>query len=767
MNGIANTGQAAPVPVRTFGEELRRLRGTMTVRRLAELSHFSSGHISNVENGTKPPTEEFAKACDLALNANGTLLALFARTSARPSHHKFARPAQLPPSPRLVGRAAALEALDRELRRSPATTSATVIALEGQAGVGKTTLAVAWAHRIKSDFPDGVFYVDLRGYSSDGDPVDTREVLEDILKALGVSPEAMPATLERRSAALRSMLDGTRTMLVLDNAARGEQVRSLIPAAPGCLVLVTSRQRLSALAVRHEARCVNVEPFEQHDALTLLREVVGSTRVDAELHAAEQIVRLCGGLPLAVRVAAERIAASRHLTLTGLAEDLSAVDQRLNVLSPADVDGAVRAVFSWSFRALEPDAARMFRLLSLHPGREFGIDSASVLTGYAPATAARLLDQLVGVHLLHEVGHHRFAFHDLLRDYATELAAAGLTEESAGHSRRLLQWYLSAAAAANLAMSPNRPQVQVTVTVEPSSLPTFATSNDALRWCEAELANLAAAVQHAVTIGAHTVAFGLPMVLTDYLYWRNPWSTWMAPLRAGLDAAREHGDLTAQGWILNNLGNAHLKQHSPDEAMSCFAEALEIRQRLDDRSGQIWSRTGVGRAHQARGEHEDAAAHYRLAQAICVELDDKWSWAITTSYLADAHRALGDHRLALEQLDLSVAALRDLGDRQAESCALDKISDVHRDQGDLVSALDYLEQAHTASTFAADRWGRAALLRKVGDVNFEIGDTAAAARAWEEALQLFEALGDSRTAAIRAQLAALEVETAPVPRRAS
>jgi tetratricopeptide (TPR) repeat protein/transcriptional regulator with XRE-family HTH domain len=751
----------------SFGQELRSLRGTMTLRRLAELSHFSSGHISNVENGTKPATEDFAKACDLALNAGGKLLDLFARTSHRGTHSKFARPAQLPPSPGLVGRTGVLEVLDRQLRQPPEVASATVIALDGQAGVGKTTLAVAWSHEIKNRFPDGTFFVDLHGYSSDGDPVDTQEVLEDILKALGVSPEAMPTTLERRSAFLRTMLDGTRTMLVLDNAARADQVRALIPAAPGCLVLVTSRQRLSALAVRHGAHCMTIEPFEPADAITLLRKVVGSARIEAELDAAKQIVEFCGGLPLAIRVAAERIAASRHLTLAGLAEDLSTVDRRLDVLSPSDVDEAVRAVFSWSFHALEPDAARLFRLLSLHPGREFGVDSASVLAQCDPVDTCRLLDVLTGVHLLREVGYHRYRFHDLLRDYAAEQVATEPDCEITASVQRLLEWYLRAAAAASRTMSPNRPQVELPSSPKSCGEPTFATPNDAVRWCETELASLAAATQQATVLDVRPVAFGLPMVLSDYLYWRNPWVTWMAPLRTSLEAARRHGDLAAQGWILNDLGNAHLNQHNLDAAMECFAQALEIRQRLDDRSGQIWSHTGVGRTHQAKGEHGEAAPHYQLAQSTSAELGDQWSWAITTAYLADAHRALGEYKPALDCLDQAVTVLRCLGDRQAESCALEKTGDVYRDQGNVERTLDCLHQAQTASAFAADRWGRAALLRKIGDVNFELGDTDEARRAWEEALQLFEALGDARTAGIRAQLAALDGQVAPAPRRAS
>jgi len=765
MNGITNTEQAPATPG-SFGEELRRLRGTMTLRELARLSHFSPSHISNVENGTKPPTEEFARACDAALATQGVLTALVKAIAKRSGQGRCPRPAQLPPSPQLIGRSAVLRALDEQLHRHRHATSATVVALDGQAGVGKTSLALGWAHEVKHLYPDGAFFTDLHGFSPDGEPVDAAEVLEDILKALGIPPEAVPATEESRSAMLRTRLDHTRTLLVLDNASRADQVRPLIPAAPDCLVLVTSRQRLPALAVRHDAYCVTIDPFDRADALALLRAVVSDARVDAEPEAAEQIVKLCGGLPLAVRVAAERIAASRHLTLTGLAEELSDVDQRLDVLSPDDVDAAVRAVFSWSFRALEPDAARLFRLLSLHPGREFSVDSAAVLSRSRPASTARLLDTLARGHLLQEVGPHRFRFHDLLRDYATErVEATESAEEIAFARRHLLEWYLQAATAASHAMSPNRPFAQLKATDTGHIPPDFATPGDAVRWCETELANLASATLQATTLDLHTVAFGLPLVLTDYLYWRNPWSTWLAPLKASLDQARRQENLAAQAALLSNLGNGYLDQRRFDEAMQCVTEALEICRRLKNPRGQLWSHVGIGRVLQAHEEHEEAVEHYRRALHLAGEIDERWSWAVVNSYLSDAYRALGKYDVALDGFDKTVTVLRELGDRQAESCALDRIGEVHRDRGELRSTVAYLEEALAASESVVDLWGRAALLRKLGGIHHELGEDADARRAWEKAVQLFEELGDARAREIRARMAALDHDSVPVPRR--
>jgi tetratricopeptide (TPR) repeat protein len=474
-----------------------------------------------------------------------------------------------------------------------------------------------------------------------------------------------------------------------------------------------------------------------------------------EPQAAEHIVTLCGGLPLAVRVAAERIAASRHLTLAGLAEDLSDVDQRLDVLSPDDVDTAVRA-----------DAARLFRLLSARPGREFGVDSAAVLAQYGAAQTARLLDTLARVHLLEEAGHHRFRFHDLLRDYATEQAeATESVEEVIAARQRLLEWYLQAATTASHTMSPNRPHARLAATDTEHARPDFTTPGDAVRWCETELSNLAAATSQAISLDLDAVAFGIPLALSDYLYWRNPWSTWLTPLNASLEHARRQGDLAAQASLLSNLCNGYLDQRRFDDAMRCVTEALEIRRVLEDLSGQVWSHIGIGRVHQAHDDQERAADHYCQARSLAADLGERWSWAIPNSYVADAHRALGDYDLALDGFDKAVAVLRELDDRQAESCALDRIGEVYRDMGDLRSTVAHLEQALAASMSVVDLWGRAAFLRKLGDIHHELGEDDHARHAWEKALQLFEELGDTRAAGIRAQLAALDDDPVPAPRR--
>ncbi|CCH29310.1 NB-ARC domain-containing protein [Actinosynnema sp. NPDC047251] len=764
MEGIKNTSVAEE----DFAEQLRRARGRESQSSVARRMKYSASHYSNVENGLKPPTEDFARACDTAFATGEKFVTLISHTQPKGGPKARARPAELPHSPRLVGRMTLLDTLDRVLDTPNDGHSPLVIALDGQAGVGKTTLAIAWAHRAKAAYLDGQLFVDLRGYAADGDPADPDQVLEHMLTVLGVPVSEIPVGVDWKAAALRTVLDGTRTLLVFDNAADIDQVRPLIPAEPGCLVVVTSRRRLSGLAVRHGAHTLTVDSFDESDALALLRDVVGDERVDLDPDAAHRIIRSCGGLPLAVRVAAERVAASRHLTLTGLADELSSESQRLDVLTLHDIDTAVRAVFSWSFRALEPAAARTFRLLSLHPDREFGVGAASALTGYPMSEATRLLDTLSGVHLLHEVGHRRYRFHDLVRDYAVERAAAVETIDGAICAvRALASWYLCTMAAANRAMSPNRPQVPIPDTVEPPAEPlVFTTVHHAVQWVEAELANLAAISRQVATLGIHDLAFGFPFVMGYYLYWRRPWHLWVGPMETSLAEARRLGDTAAQASILNNLATAYLDLHRVRDAHDSFAEAMRLRVHDGDRRGQVWSGIGIGRSLQAQGDHAGAHERYLTVQALCTELGDRWGWGIATAYVGDARRALGDYDAALEALEQSQAVMRGLDDPQSQSCALDKISDVHRDRDDQPARLAYLQQALIASSGAADRWGQAELRRKLGQLHLEHRRPEQARQAWTEALQLFEALGDTRAVGLRADLARLDAGDLPTPRRA-
>jgi len=349
-----------------------------------------------------------------------------ARTAAAPS----VIPRQLPPGTGdFTGRATELGQLTGLLRR-PDATAPMIVVISGEAGSGKTALAIRFAHEAAGRFPDGQLFVDLQGHAA-GRPVGAVEALRRFLRALGTTPDRVPADQEEAAALYRSLVAGKRMLVLLDNAGSAGQVRPLLPGAAGCLVAITSRSRLPGLLARSGGTPVTLGPLTEPEAMTLLRTLLGGTRVDAEPAAATAIAARCAFLPLAVRIAAERAAHRPRLPLAQLAAELAAEHDRLDALTAGEDPGTtIRSVLSWSYHSLPPAAARLFRLLGLHPGPDISVPTAAALAGISTAEAARLLETLAGIHLLEETAPGRYHLHDLLRAYAAERATTGETPAS-------------------------------------------------------------------------------------------------------------------------------------------------------------------------------------------------------------------------------------------------------------------------------------------------------------------------------------------------
>jgi transcriptional regulator with XRE-family HTH domain len=399
----------------TVLRELRRRRG-ISLAEFSALTHYSKGYLSRIETGKRTPSPSLASRFDEVLRAEGTLADLVPAQRRRPAP---CAPAQLPAAPRLfVGRSEALTELDA------AQTRHRVVIISGLAGVGKTALALRWSCQAARRFPDGCLFVDLHGFDQSGTPAEPADALGRLLRDLGCPPESVPPGLESRSALLRTLLCDRRALIVVDNAATAGQVRPLIPGGDSCRLIVTSRSRLSGLVARDGAARLVLAPLREQEAQTLLEHAIGSRAVeDAEATAA--VARLCGHLPLALWIAADRAQARPALRLAALAAELGVAHDRLTLLSAADDEtAAVRSSFSWSYRALAPDAARLFRLLGRYPGREVGTAVAAAIAGIGRSHAYRLLDALAAVHLLEEAGPGRYRFHDLVRLYAAERAEA-------------------------------------------------------------------------------------------------------------------------------------------------------------------------------------------------------------------------------------------------------------------------------------------------------------------------------------------------------
>lgn len=394
----------------------------MSVRELARRTHYSHSYVSKVENGVKVASIGLAERCDMVLDMGGALVEVL-RASEAPAvsdHDDRIRPLQLPPGPtRFVGRAAELCRLTAALvpEQRPAG-AVPMVAVDGPPGVGKSALVFRWAHENSHHFPDGVLFADLGGHG--GDPQAPRAVLEDFLSAL--NGRALP-TIGQPAALLRSLLHGRKVLIVLDNAASVQQVRALLPGAPGCAIVVTSRHRLPGLSVRDGARRITVEPLADADAVELLSQTMGEDRVQADPEGAAAIARICGGLPLAVQLAGERLTTMPSKALHTFATELEVEEHGLTMLSViGDPRSAVRTVFSWSYRALDPGDARVFRQLGLHPNAEFSTDVAAVATGLGPAETECALQRLAAAHLIEPAGPQRYKLHSLLRMYARERA---------------------------------------------------------------------------------------------------------------------------------------------------------------------------------------------------------------------------------------------------------------------------------------------------------------------------------------------------------
>jgi tetratricopeptide (TPR) repeat protein len=582
-------------------------------------------------------------------------------------------PAHLPPDVRcFTGREAQLAQLDELVSAAGDQPTTVVIAsVSGTAGVGKTALAVHWAHRAREGFPDGTLFVNLRGYDVTASPMPPAEAVDGFLRALGVPPAAIPPTLEERSALLRTRLAGRRMLVVLDNAATAEQVRWLLPGTPGCLVMLTSRSRLSGLAARDGARRVAVDVLAAPEALALLGEVLGA-RVHAEPAAAEELVRLCGGLPLALRLAAERVNTRPHHTIADLVRELENEYDRLDLLAARDdKSSAVRATFSWSYWALDGDAARMFRLLGLHPGPEMGAGAAAALAGISVAGTRPLLETLTNMHRLEEVDRDRYRFHDLLRVYAVERAGADESALARDRAvRRVLDWYLRHADAADRVLMPQRRHIPLTVSAQGLPPMDFPSPAAALQWCETERTNLVAAIRRAADARHHELAWQLPFVLWSYFTVRKRWTDWIETHRLGLAAAEANSDRFGEALVLTSLANAYRDLRRFDEATQLFHRAIAVARELGEPWVEAAAVSLLGMVHRDLRKLDEAVACGERSLAIFNTIDDPWGKAWAYHNLGESCGDLRRFDDAVTYSGLALALFRQVDDPWGESWTL-------------------------------------------------------------------------------------------------
>ncbi|MGH3737787.1 MAG: BTAD domain-containing putative transcriptional regulator [Micromonosporaceae bacterium] len=667
------------------------------------------------------------------------------------------RPQQLPSDiVRFTGRERELAALDRLLPTdADASPPIVIAAVDGTGGIGKTSLAVHWAHRVADQFPDGQLYVNLRGFGP-GHQVEPGAALETLLRSLGIPAGQIPPDVDSRSALLRTTLASRRVLLLLDNARGAEQVRPLLPGSSS-LVLVTSRNQLRGLAARDGAHRVTLDHLTEQESIDLLAHVIGVERAAAESAAVTELARLCDYLPLPLAIAAERATRQPASPLHELAEELRDERDRLDALDTGEDPATdLRAVFSWSYRALTPEVARMLRLLAIAPGTDITAEAAAALAGATPVRGRRLLDALADTHQLHQRRPGRYELHDLLRAYAAELSEqTDSGDERAAARRRVLDWYMHAGWKGRDLLHPSISAPEPSDPVEGVVPPTIADDRQALQWFDAERFNLKHAVQSAYDEGFDELCWRLAHVQWVYLDGCQAWDDIDVVQGLGLAATRRLGDRRNEAETLTDIGNSCRGRGDLARAMEYQHAALAIFRELGDELGIATALSNLGAEARALGRYDESLGYLHECLAIDRTMDEPGNLAVSLHQLGRTYSDMGRAEAAIEAASEALDLVSKLQHRRGEARVRDTLSQAYEQSGDLAAAVEHLRKAEVLYADLGDHWSRADCLAKLGRVLRRAEDLTGARAAFGEAIGILERMGVSGADELRAELASL------------
>jgi len=673
-------------------------------------------------------------------------------------------PRQLPTyTPHFVGRAGELAALTGLLDRAPGRSQPEAIpgtvvisAIGGTAGIGKTALALRWAHQVASRFPDGQLYVNLRGFDPAGSPVRPAEAIHGFLDALGVEPAHIPVGLDAQAALYRSLLAGRRLLVLLDNARDSDQVRPLLPGSETCLVLVTSRSQLSSLVAGEGAHLLGLDLLSVTEARELLARHLSLDRVSCEPGAVDELIELCARLPLALSVVAARAAARPTFPLAELAGELRDARGRLDTLDAGDLATNVRAVLSCSYRNLGGPAARMFRLLSAHPGPDISAPAAASLAGVPLLQARKALAELTSAYLATERVPGRFAFHDLLRSYAARQAASvGTRTERHAAVRRMLDHYLHTGHAAIHWLYPARETFAPIAPDPQMAAEDLAGQEQALAWCDAEQEVFPAIVAQAVSSGFDTHAWQIPWVLTAYFNRQGYLHNWVGTLHTALAAARRTEDRDAQARASHELGYAFLRLGLHDEARTHLRHALALNRQLGEQAGQAHNHIELSQVESCLGQPEEGLRHARQSFGLYFASGIRTGQTHARALEGRCLTQLGEYQQALACSLEALAMHRELGelgDKYGEAETLRSLGDTYYHLGSHPQATSYHRQALELNQQLGDHYSEADTLTRLGDAYQAAGGPHAARDAWRQAVAILDDLHHPEAARVRARL---------------
>jgi DNA-binding SARP family transcriptional activator/tetratricopeptide (TPR) repeat protein len=661
-------------------------------------------------------------------------------------------PAQLPRAVSgFVGRRQILARLDK-LMTGQEQTTASIVVISGAPGIGKTTLAAHWAHLAADRFPDGQLFVNLRGFDPTGPPLEAAAALRILLDAFAIPASRIPDTFDSQVGLYRSLLAARRVLIVLDNASDADQVRSLLPAVPGCAALVTSRAQFSSLVATDGAQQITLERLDAEDARTLLAHRVGRSRVDADPDAVKAIIDRCGGLPLALAIAAARASTSPHLSLNQLATDLHGASTPLDTLNAGDRSTDLRAVFSRSYDVLDPAGARMFQLIGLHPGPDITAAAAAHLVNATTPLAAGSLEQLNRMNLLLQPSVGRYTAHDLLRAYAAELAASGIaTTEREAAIGRLSEHYLRVASANSTLLDPLLPAISTIALPLPSDNAP-ADQREALSWFSVEYLGLLALVRHTAAAGLDELTWQLAWTLTTFLLKQGHWDELLqAHTHAHLSAERL-GETRATAHAIHGLGLAHARSGRFGEAEPLFVQAMDLFARIDDHqqraricSSMAWLTERQGRLQEMLEYSQRGLRLYRMAGNLAGE-------AGALNDIGWAYLLLDDTDQAMSHCRQAVGLHQRLGSLDGEAAAWDSLAGINSRLGNYGEAIRCHNQALRIERQLGDRYNEAVSLDGLGDVHATAGDRHAARQAWAAAYQLLDDLHHPDADTVKAKI---------------
>jgi DNA-binding SARP family transcriptional activator/tetratricopeptide (TPR) repeat protein len=665
-------------------------------------------------------------------------------------------PRQLPADvPAFTGRQAEVRSLAAVLASNLEGRARAVVisAIAGTAGVGKTSLAVHWAHRVADRFPDGQLYLNLRGFDPGG-VVSPAEAIRGILDALQVPAPRIPVTLQAQVGLYRSLLAGRRMLIVLDNARDADQVRPLLPGASRSLVVVTSRDSMFGLVANEGASLLTLDLLSPDEARQFLAGRLGADRVSAEPQAVDDIIDGCARLPLALAVVAARAATHATFPLHVLARELRERRDRLDALAGSEATTDVRAVFSWSYLALNPPAARLFRLLGIHPGPDLTAHAAASLAGVTPRDAHRLLAELTRAHLVAEHRPGRYRSHDLLRAYATELVSTVDDEDERRTAlHRVLDHYVRTATAAALLISPSRDPVPLPAAPPGVAAQDLADARAALSWFSAEYRVLLATMRHATGFDRHVVLLG--WALADFLDRQGHWDNQAQAQEMAVRAAQRLSDVAGQAYAERSIARAHARVGRYDQAFVHFELALRLFAETGDRIGQAYTHRGLSFILWRQGRNGEALQHAQLAYDLYEAGGHRAGQAHALNNIGWCHALLGELRQGVAHCERSLALHRELGDRHGEAATQDSLGYAYRHLGEHDRAMHSYREAARLYLEIGDRYYQAQAVIGIGDVHHDTGDLGAARETWQTALEMLEELGHDDADHVRARLAAL------------